>query len=434
MYFFAVKVKNFYKSALSTVYTYVYICDKTHTKPEYIPGLQRWSLYKSIWIQHWHEFQEIYADTYEKSYGKLTENKKNEVRKLITCGKFKNGFQRYFCPDCGTMLIVPFTCKSRLCLSCARKKLFSWSLNLSHIMNTELKHTHVTFTIPGAIAELLFERGYEPLDMIPLAVSLYKSLLCSTAGVKGKEYQPGILATLHKSGNSLNYNPHVHMIATQEFVNTATGELVNVPYLPYAKIRFIWKKAFLNHLLKQKVIKDEEKLRFTEIYQNGFHVYFQPINGETNDVLFRTAEYIATGYFHNSQILSVDHAKKTVTYKYRKSMERGSRTKHFATQTISVFEFMAKMLYYLPEKHRKMLRYYGIYADKVHKKLDKIEKSSWEWAIEHCFDKKPERCPLCDREMFLEDVYSYAAVKQIRSILHTHIIKKGYLYPKSRSP
>lgn len=115
-------------------------------------------------------------------------------------------------PDCGTMLIAPLvdacsdilsastlrsswphSCKSRLCLTCSRKKLFSWSLNLSHIMNTELKHTHVTFTIPGTIAKLLFERGYEPLEMIPLAVSLYKSLLCSTAGVKGKEYQLGCI-------------------------------------------------------------------------------------------------------------------------------------------------------------------------------------------------------------------------------------------------
>lgn len=96
-------------------------------------------------------------------------------------------------------------------------------------MNTELEHTHVTFTIPGTIAKLLFERKYEPLQMMSLTTSLYKSLLCSSAKVKGKEYHPGILATLHKSGNSLNYNPHVHMIATKEFVNTLTGEIIDAP-------------------------------------------------------------------------------------------------------------------------------------------------------------------------------------------------------------
>jgi hypothetical protein len=59
----------------------------------------------------------------------------------------------------------------------------------------------VTFTIPGTIARLLFERNYEPEQMMPMAAAIYKNYLVSSAGLKGKEYQPGILATLHKSGN-----------------------------------------------------------------------------------------------------------------------------------------------------------------------------------------------------------------------------------------
>lgn len=315
-------------------------------------------------------------------------------------------------------------------------------------MNTNLKHTHVTFTIPGTIAKILFERGYEPLKMIGLAASLYKSLLISTSKQKGKEYQPGripeqqakratrvgILATLHKSGNSLNYNPHVHMIASKEFVNTTTGEIIDVPFIPYKKIRFIWKEAFLRHLRKQNIINDEEKVRFTQIYKNGFHVYFQPIMGDINDVLFRTAEYIATGYFHNSQITEVDHEKKTVTFRYKKSVERKSRTKHFATKTMSVFEFMARMLFYLPQKHRKMIRYYGLYAHNIEKKLNEIEQNTWARAIENSFDRKPELCPICKKMMMEDVVYAFAAEHEIQKILHTHTIEKGYLYPKNRSP
>jgi predicted RNA-binding Zn-ribbon protein involved in translation (DUF1610 family) len=410
----------------------VYICDKTHTKPAYKPGLERWSLYKGLWIKYWKEFQNIYDETFKEKYGELTQRHKLEVRKLISCGRFQNGFNRYYCPDCGTMLVVPFTCKSRLCLSCARKRLFGWSLNLSHIMNTELEHTHVTFTIPGTIAKLLFERKYEPLQMMSLTTSLYKSLLCSSAKVKGKEYQPGILATLHKSGNSLNYNPHVHMIATKEFVNTLTGEILGAPFLPYRKIRFLWKKAFLVHLRKQNMINDEEFIRFTEIYKNGFHVYFQSVTGNNNDKLFRTAEYIATGYFHNSQIQEIDNEKRTITFKYKKMVDRGSRQKHFSYKTISIFEFMAKMLYYLPEKHRKMLRYYGIYAHNVQKKLDQIEKNSWAKAIEHSFNKQPEKCPECNQQILHDTVFSSLADKEIRRIMKTHDLVNGYFIPKKK--
>ncbi|MBN1294716.1 MAG: transposase zinc-binding domain-containing protein [Candidatus Latescibacteria bacterium] len=93
----------------------MYICDKTNTKPVYIPvykpvykpGLERRSLYKGLWIKYWKEFQNIYDETFKEKYGELTQRHKLEVRKLISCGKFQNGFNRYYCPDCGTMLVVP---------------------------------------------------------------------------------------------------------------------------------------------------------------------------------------------------------------------------------------------------------------------------------------------------------------------------------------
>ncbi|MCB1194288.1 MAG: transposase zinc-binding domain-containing protein [Leptospiraceae bacterium] len=90
------------------------------------------------------------------------------VQKLLNCGNFLNGFQRYTCMDCGTTLVVPFTCKSRLCLSCNRKKLFSWSSNSSFILNTDFNHIHVTFTIPGTLSEILFQKGYIVDDMIEI--------------------------------------------------------------------------------------------------------------------------------------------------------------------------------------------------------------------------------------------------------------------------
>ena len=96
-------------------------------KPAYTPGLDRWNMYRSVWTRHWAEFKIIYPQRFEAMYGPLDDEKCDEVKKLIACGTFSNGFQRHTCPECGTVLIVPFTCKSRLCLSCARKRLFGWT-------------------------------------------------------------------------------------------------------------------------------------------------------------------------------------------------------------------------------------------------------------------------------------------------------------------
>ena len=111
--------------------------------------------------------------------------------------------------------------------------------------------------------------------------------------------------------------------------------------------------------------------------------------------LFKTSEYIATGYFHNTQIIEVNHAKKTVVYRYKKWVDRVSKEKTYATKTMNVFSFMARMLFFLPEKNRKMIRYYGIYEFDIEKKLNEIDRKMWAKAIENSFEKNPEKCPEC---------------------------------------
>jgi len=68
-------------------------------------------------------------------------------------------------------------------------------------------------------------------------------------------------------------------------------------------------QLFLNHLVKNNIILEKEYSRLNVRCDNGFNVYFQPFTGNKNDVLFRTAEYIATGYFHNNQLTAMDHEK-----------------------------------------------------------------------------------------------------------------------------
>jgi hypothetical protein len=86
----------------------VYFASPVEGKPEYKPALERWYQYKTTWTRHWFEFKRIYPYRFEKLYGSLDEEKSDEVIKLIKCGKFKNGFQRHKCPDCGSILAVPF--------------------------------------------------------------------------------------------------------------------------------------------------------------------------------------------------------------------------------------------------------------------------------------------------------------------------------------
>ena len=130
-------------------------------------------------------------------------------------------------------------------------------------------------------------------------------------------------------------------------------------------------------------------------YNEHIPFYFQTIIGNENDILFRTAEYIATGYFHNSRITAVDHWKKTITFKYKSWVDKNTSEKSFKTKTMDIYQFMAKMLYFLPEKHRKMIRYYGLYTHGIKEKMTEIDKKTWAKAIEKSFNTNPEICPDC---------------------------------------
>lgn len=92
-----------------------------------------------------------------------------------------------------------------------------------------------------------------------------------------------MLTTVHKCGNGLNFNPHVHMIATRDLVNLATGEIREISFIAYRPFFLQWREAVLRHLVRKKILSTTESASF----RRAFHCYFQPISGTENDVLFR---------------------------------------------------------------------------------------------------------------------------------------------------
>ena len=95
--------------------------------------------------------------------------------------------------------------------------------------------------------------------------------------------------------------------------------------------------------------------------------------------------------------------------------------KHFnyklITETIPVLDFIARLIPHIPEKHFKMIRYYGLYArhrvtDKklnlaISKQKHKIYRScnSWRNAILSSFGYDPIQCPCCGTTMLFQELY-----------------------------
>jgi len=83
----------------------------------------------------------------------------------------------------------------------------------------------------------------------------------------------------------------------------------------------------------------------------------------------------------------------------------------------------------MAEKNRKLIRYYGIYPHQIDQKLKDIEKTMWAKAFEISFNKKPENCPDCGTRMVPDTIYSFSADKEIKKLVKTHKIVRGYFKP-----
>ena len=166
-------------------------------------------------------------------------------------------------------------------------------------------------------------------------------------------------------------------------------------------------------------------------YPRGFNVHFEPIPKSDPMALYRTAEYLASGFFHNSSITTVDHDARTVAFRYRSRLDARTREKRYAHLTLSVHEFMARMLYYLPDHHQKSLRYYGFYASTYRR--FRIEKQrdacSWVAAISNSSQVNPVDCPDCGRALSRAIPFAPQARRFERTLRRNYRLLDGYFRP-----
>jgi hypothetical protein len=157
-------------------------------------------------------------------------------------------------------------------------------------------------------------------------------------------------------------------------------------------------------------------------------VYFAHIESGNNGLLGRTAEYLSAGYFHNSLITGVNHRNKTLTFRFKKHVDRASKEKTYAEMTMPIFEFMAKMLCFLPDKHGREIWWYGMYANGVREKLQKKTKAAWASAIMNSVRKDPEICPRCAAAMTARTVFSFFALAESKRLWRTLVCVQGIFY------
>lgn len=364
----------------------------------------------SIFEDHWYSYYSKYKNTLDI----LRPNADKEVHKIIDCSNHNLGFSVYSCPKCDEIIFSHHTCKGKLCSSCGIK---SQKIKTQRILENciNVKHRHITFTIPNSLCHWFF-------DYLPSTDIMFQSVsdtLYSIVNGKVKKkvkskykwkWTPGFFAFLHTFGRPLNFNVHIHVIIA-EYVVDKFKNLKKFNHFNYDALS----KRFMKILLdRMQDYFGKEKFRDTKNemylkYKNGFYVNNKL---ETDGYKFNSIEeliryltrYCSRPAMAESRIINYDGNNVTFYYSDHTNEE-------YHEETNSAFEFITKLLRHLLPHNFKSIRSYGFY-NKSSKLCDNInyvisreklrikrELLKWKNLILTSFNRIPIICPFCGELM-----------------------------------
>ena len=353
--------------------------------------------------------QSIFNDYYEHIIYELHPRPAiiENVDKMIHCGDPSHGGAMYGCPHCGNLKFVPFRCKSRFCPSCGNKynQLRSFHMSCKLVSCT---HRHCVFTIPEEL-RIYFLQDRTRLNLLFSSVRDVVLRMFSKMN-KSENFTPGFICVLHTFGRDLKWNPHIHALISEGGAGNFTPWRP-VKHFDYTFLRNAFRKVLLEKMTA--AIGPSFRKVKNDIYKNhseGFYVRAKP-NLCTPDVTIKyISRYLGRPVIATSRIDKYDG--ENVTFHY---------TRHEDNKTIEecvpALDFIKRLIVHIPEKHFKMLRYYGIYA-KHHKQEKKLRQcislekrkflrsiQDWRNSILLSFGYDPLRCPDCGTSMSVLEVY-----------------------------
>ena len=353
--------------------------------------------------------QSIFTDYYEHIIYELHPRDAviENVDKMIHCGDPSHGGAMYGCPHCGNLRFVAFRCKSRFCPSCGNKYNQLRSFHMSCKL-VSCVHRHCVFTIPEEL-RIFFLKDRSLLGL--LFSSVRDVVLRMFFNLNHSEnFTPGFICVLHTFGRDLKWNPHIHALISEGGAGNFTPWRI-VKHFNYSFLRNSFRKVLLDKMT-DSIGPSFRKVK-NDIYKNhtdGFYVRAKP-NLCTPDITIKyISRYLGRPVIATSRIDKYDG--QNVTFHYTRHEDHKT-----IVECVPALDFIKRLIIHIPEKHFKMLRYYGLYA-KHHKQEHNLRRClsplkrkffhsllDWRNSILISFGYDPLRCPDCGSSMSVLEVF-----------------------------
>lgn len=237
----------------------------------YTPRSPRKNQYYRCVEAHFEELEGTWEDRYQKQYGYWRPYVLDVIYKYLDCGDLHLCFARVKCDDCKHEYLLPFSCKRRhFCPSCHQKRVVEFGEFLCGEVLKQVPHRQWVFSIPKRL-RLYFM--YDRSLLAKLSRCAWKVLsVYLKQGVSLDDPKPGAVIAVQTFGDFLNFNPHLHIIATDGCFDQDGGFMVGA--VPDASVlEELFRLQVLGMLKKEGKINDAIIENMLTWHHSGFNVY-----------------------------------------------------------------------------------------------------------------------------------------------------------------
>lgn len=337
----------------------------------------------------------------------------SSVTKMLICKTETLGYNLFQCFGCGKQIMVYHTCKSRFCPSCGKKATDEWITTKLNALPA-CPWQHITFTMPDKFW-LFFWYNRELQNIVP---GIAANILLELGEEKG--FKPGLFAVIHTFGSMLNRNFHIHLSTSCGGLDT--NNLWKKGHFHHHPIKKRWRARIISMFrehYKSGNLKLPYSLKHLNTYQKfnqwlqqffryDWNIEVQKPNSDKKQNIEYLGRYIKRPALGETRIKEYDG--KTVTFEY---MDRHDNTKKITS--LPVKTFIERLICHIPDKGFRLIRYYGVLANRVISKLlplmqkafelftssTKTIRIKWQDMIKRTFGYDPLLCPSCKSEMEL---------------------------------
>jgi hypothetical protein len=390
-----------------------------------------WSVFKQIFAEHWDGFKRAYP-RYDRCYYD------GLVAKMLGCGDpDQMGYSEYRCLRCGEGTHrVAMSCKSSLCLRCAKVYVDTWVSQVSQMLHEGVIYRHIVLTMPALLRTTFYQQSQALLS--PFMRCGRRCLDDVFSRISGRPLTGGYIMVIQTHGRNGQYNPHLHIIATSGGWDRQAQPWVHLDDVPYPMLRQKWQWHLLTML--RQTVKTSEIRRLVDMcytrYREGFVTNVQKgdVPARYQSLARYLAKYVVSPPISLRRIDRYDGHRVTYHYRSHKS-ERVER------ETVDVYTFVGRMVQHVFPKGFQRVRYYGVQATKtfaplkrmIHDALAKVKgiitgaikiiaPVTYRQRYQQSTGRDPLRCPHCHAEMGIGKIWhpKYGVIYD-----ELEVIKKG---------